>query len=537
MQRADIVAGISIAGLLLPEAVAYSGIAGLPPQHALVAAIAGCLAYALIGRSRFAIVSPTSSSAAILAASLGALAGPPELRILLATVTVGMVGLMFFAAGVARLGGLTGFVSRPVLRGFAFGLAITIILKQLPLLVGIDLHEADIFRLTLGLVAGIAQWNPVTLVVGMTALAILLALRRFPMLPGGLVVLAGGVALSMLLDLPSHGVAVVGRINVWPSLPHLAPIPWRTLSHLAELALPLVLILFAESWGTMRALALRHGDTLNPNRELSALGVANLASALVQGMPVGAGFSAGSASEAAGAASRAAGVFAAIGLAALMLLAAPLVAHLPQAVLAAVVMAALGHALDPAPLIRLWRLGKDQYVALAAAVGVLALGILNGMLFAILLSVAALIRKMAAPDFVRLGRLGDSHDFVDLARHPDAVEIRGVAIWRPMEPLFFANAERVLALIADRQAAEPEVKTVVVSLEQTFDLDSTALDALIEFDARLKMRGIMLLLARARDPVRDVLAAGGAGDLVARSSYSVEDSIARLAAKSLPGQD
>jgi MFS superfamily sulfate permease-like transporter len=528
MQRADIVAGISIAGLLLPEAVAYSGIAGLPPQHALLAAIAGSLAYAAAGRSRFAIVSPTSSSAAILAASLVALGGPPEFRVLLATVTVGLVGLLFLAAGLAKLGGFTGFVSRPVLRGFAFGLAITIILKQLPLLVGIDLHEADIFRLALGLVSRVAQWNPVTLAVGVGALAILFLLRRYPMLPGGPVVLAGGVALSMLLDLPAHGVAVVGRISVWPSLPSLAPIPWPVLSRLAELALPLVLILFAESWGTMRALALRNGDTLNPDRELSALGIANLASALVQGMPVGAGFSAGSANEAAGGKSRAAGVIAAIALALLMLLAAPLVAHLPQAVLAAVVIAALAHALDPAPLVRLWRLGKDQYVALAATIGVLAFGILDGMLFAILLSLAALVRKMAAPDFVRLGRLGDSHDFVDLARHPDAVEIAGVAIWRPMEPLFFANAERVLAMIANRQAAEPAVKTVIVSLEQSFDLDSTALDALIEFDGRMRMRGVTLLLARVRDPVRDVLAAGGAADLVARSSYSVEGSIAGL---------
>ncbi|WP_019832350.1 SulP family inorganic anion transporter [Sphingomonas sp. PR090111-T3T-6A] len=527
MKRADIVAGMSVAGLMLPEAVAYAGIAGLPPARAVLAAIAGALVYALVGRSRFAIVSPTSSSTAILAAALAAMPEDAAARGALATMAVAMAGVLFLVAGGLKLGGLTGFIARPVLRGFAFGLAITIILRQLPVLFGVGISAPDIFRLVARLVATFPQWHPVSIAVGLAALAALLLLRRVPSLPGALLVLAAGISAAYLLDLPAFGVATVGIIRPglsWPTLPMPS---FGEFARLAQMVLPLALILFAESWGTMRALALRHGDTLAPDRELGALGFANLAAAAVQGMPVGAGFSAGSASEAAGARTRATAVIAAIGLALLVLIATPLIAWLPQPVLAAVVIAALTHALEPAPLLRLWKLDRDQYVALGAAIGVIALGVLNGMLFAILLSLVAMIHKMASPQLVELGRLG-AHDFVDVARHPDAVRVPGLAVWRPAEPLFFANAERVLGGVEDRLAGATGLKGLVLSLEESFDIDSTALDALIEFDQRMTRRGWTLRLARVHDHVRDLLALAGAGALASRSSYSVDDAVASL---------
>lgn len=526
MRKGDLIAGLSVAGLMLPEAVAYAGIAGLPPQRAIFAAIAGCLVYAWVGRSRFAIVSPTSSSAAILAAALAVLPGDATQKALLATLAVGLVGLCFLVAALARLGGLTGFVSRPVLRGFAFGLAVTIILRQLPAVVGVEVPAPDLVQLSWGLVSSLPRWHANSVITGVAALLALLWLRRVPALPGAFIVLVAGIAASALLGLEQRGVAVVGAIDLTPGWPALQPLARSSVLQLVELVLPLVLILFAESWGTMRALALRHGDAIEPNRELGALGLANAAAALVQGMPVGAGFSAGSASEAAGATSRATAAIAAIGLGLLILVAAPLVALLPQPVLAAVVIAALTHALDPAPLLRLWRLGRDQYVALGAAAGVMLFGVLNGMVFAIVLSLAALLGRLATPNIVRLGRLAGSHDFVDLARHPDAVSPPGIAIWRPMVPLFFANAENVLGVIARRQAADSEARVVIVSLEESFDLDSTAAEALIEFDARMRAAGLTLLLARVRDGVRDLLVAADAADLAGRASYSVDDAVA-----------
>ncbi|MBV9843416.1 MAG: SulP family inorganic anion transporter [Sphingomonadaceae bacterium] len=526
--RGDLVAGLSVAGLMLPEAVAYAGIAGLPPARALLAAVAGSFVYALAGRSRFAIVSPTSSSAAILAAALAVVPGGLVAKGALATVAVAMTGALFLIAGALRLGGLTGFIARPVLRGFAFGLAIMIILRQLPVLAGVRVPAPDIFRLAWELIATLPAWQWPSVATGLVALTALLALRRLPAIPGAFLVLALGIAASAALDLPGHGVATVGAIDVHPSLPTLPALSAATLSRLGQIAVPLVLILFAESWGTIRALALRHGDRLAPDRELTAFGLANLAAALVQGMPVGAGFSAGSASEAAGARSRATALVAAIGLGLLVALATPLIARLPQPVLAAVVIAALTHALDPAPLRRLWTLGRDQYVALGAAAGVLIFGVLNGMLIAILLSIAALVRKLATPQLVELGRLDDGHSFVDVARHSAAARIPGVAIWRPAEPLFFANAERVLASIEGKLRDDPRPRALVLSLEESFDIDSTALDALLEFAARIGQLGIRLQLARVHDHVRDLLGRAGADALVAASSYSVDDAIAAI---------
>ena len=525
MKREDLVAGLCVAGLMLPEAVAYANIAGMPPQRAVLAAIAGCFCYALVGRSRFAIVAPTSSSAAILAATLGASSIPLADRGAVAALVVLLVGALFLVAAAARLGGLTSLISRPVLRGFAFGIAVTIIVHQLPILVGVAVPGGDIGSILGQLISAAPRWNAASLVVGGAALAALLMSRRYPAWPGAFGILALGIAAAELFDLPARHVALVGLISTaltWPSLPHLPP---GAYSQLAQFALPLVLILFAESWGTIRTLALRHGDTVDANRELGALGAANIASAFVQGMPVGAGFSAGSASEAAGAATRATAATAAAGLAALVLFAAPLIARLPQTVLAAVVIAALTHALDPRPLLRLWRLGRDQYVAIGAALGVLALGVFVGLLLAIVLSLAALIQRFATPGIARLGRVGSSHDYVDVARHPDAVAPTDVAIWRPATPLFFANAERILALIATKTRAEPGLSAIVLSLEESNDLDSTALDALIEFDRTMEESGIPVQLARLHDHVRDLLAAAGMGDLAASGTYSVDDAV------------
>jgi MFS superfamily sulfate permease-like transporter len=525
LSRADIVAGVSVAGLMLPEAVAYSGIAGLPPERALLAAIVGCIVYAVFGRSRFAVVSPTSSSAAVLAASLAALQGPLADKLFLATVLVATAGLVFLLMSLLQLGALAALISRPVLGGFAFGLAITIVLHQLPLITGVAAPGGNIFAFVHGLLADAQHWHMASIATGATALAALLVLRRWRAVPGSFLILGGGIGASWFFDLPSHGVAVVGAIPLSLSMPQIPAGGLAETIRLLPYAFPIVLILLAESWGTIRSLALRHGDAVQPNRELGALGAANLASALVQGMPVGAGFSGGAASEAAGTESRWAAVVAAVALALLVLSAGGLVARLPEPVLAAVVIAALMHALNPAPLYRLWRLGQDQYVALAATASVLFLGILDGLLIAVLLSFAIFIRRLAVAHVARLGRLGSSHTFVDVERHDDAQEIAGIAIWRPSQPLFFGNAESMLGRIAAMARAEQNIHAIVISLEETFEIDTTALDAIIEFDTAITRTGVQVLYARMHDRVRDLLRAARADAIVARSRFSVDDAV------------
>jgi MFS superfamily sulfate permease-like transporter len=522
----DMFTGFGLAGLMLPEAVAYAGIAGLPPGRALAAGVAGGVAYALVGRSRFAVVAPTSSSAAILAAALVGLAGAgitdPAQAAAATTLLVALVGVMFLGLAAFRLGSLSGFISRPVLRGFALGLAITIIARQMPKLFGVSVASGPVWQVLRDLAWAAPHWNLPSLLLGIAALSALIALRRVPHWPGALMVIVAGLALAMTFDPVAWGVALAGPVAL--SWPDLALPPLDLLPRLAQLAAPIALILYAESWGTMRTLALRAGDTLDPNRELGALGWANLASALAQGMPVGAGFSAGNANAAAGAQSRLAALVGAVALGALALWAAPLIARLPEPVLAAVVIAALTHALSPAPILRLIRLRRDHWVAIAAALGVLGLGVLSGMLAAIALSIATLLYDLAHPSISELGRVGTGHDFIDIARHGEACPLPGVAIYRPNAPLIFANAESVLAAITARAMASA-APVIVLSLEESNDIDTTALDALSEFVAARAQAGQRVVLARAHDRLRDMLVAAGMSSLAQGSTYSVADAV------------
>ena len=543
----DLLAGLAVAGLMVPEAVAYAGIAGLAPGRALVAAVAGGLVYGLLGGSRLAIVSPTSSSAAILAASLGSLGlgsmGPGSMgpgaasADGLATALTLCVGALLFGFAAFRLGGLAAFVSRPVLRGFALGLAITIILRQLPTLAGVTVSHHGLAGLLADLLRQRAVWHWHSLGLGALALLALTLLRRIPGAPGPLLVMGGGVALAVLADLPALGIALAGPAPL--VLPGLAPsgltgsglgldLPteFATWARLVQWAVPLALILFAESWGTVRSLALDSADPLLPNRELGALGLANCLAGAAHGMPVGAGFSAGMANRGAGATSRRAALVASLAVLGLALFAQGLIARIPQPVLAAVVISALTHALAPGPLLRLFRLGRDQWVGVGAALGVLGLGVLYGMLAAIALSLGELLYRLSHPALSTLGRVGDGHDFVDRARHPEAGFIPGVLIVRPDAPLFFANAETALGAIR-RSAARGGVHTVILSLEESDDIDSTALEALTEFAAGLGQAGQRLLLARTHDRVREVLEAGGLAELARNSTFSVADAVAR----------
>lgn len=521
-------AGLSIAGLLLPEAVAYAAIAGLPPDRAIIAAIVGCLAYALAGQSRSAIVAPTSSSAAMLAATLAAIPGDAAARDAFATSVVLMTGGLFVLASLFRLGGLTGFISRPVLRGFSFGLAVTIILHQLPDLLGIHASGTNLASFLADLFRQLPQGRPSVVALGCLALALLLFLRRWTWFPGPLLVMLAGLLLGHFMELEKLDILTVGRIDFAPALPGLDLLPPAIYAELGRYSLPLVLILFAESWGTVRSLGLRDGGDLRADRELLAFGLANLASGLLRGMPVGAGFSAGSAAQAAGASNRLAGAFAALSVGLMVLFAGHAIETMPRAIPAAVVIAALVHALDPKPFLRLWKIGRDNYLAMGTAAGILVFGVLNGMLLAVVLSLVAMLRRLSHPHVARLARLPESRDYVDAARHPDAQLPVGLVILRPAAPLFYANADTVLSAVARMALEEPLARNVVLSLEESFDLDTTALDQLVDFDRRLSGSGRVVAYARVHDHVRDLMQRAGEDGLLMRCHYSVDDAVRAL---------
>ncbi|SCK35883.1 Sulfate permease, MFS superfamily [Variovorax sp. HW608] len=530
-RAADWVAGLSIAGLLLPEAVAYSGIAGLPPQAGVIALLVGLVIYGLLGSSRFAIVSATSSSAAVLlAATTSAAQGDLALRIALGTGIVVLAGVFFLIAAAARLGAVSNLIAKPVLRGFALGLALTIVVKQMPKVVDVQPAHGDFLRLTWELAASIGRWNFAGLAMAATGVALLQGLGRWRAtraVPAALLVIAAGIALDLAGVCRQWGIDAVGPIEIRltaPSLPELSRELWL---RMGELAFAMALILYAESYGSIRTFALRHGDSVSANRDLMALGAANLVSGLFQGMPVGAGFSATSANEAAGAQTRAAGLIAGgvVLLAAIALL--PWIAHTPEPLLAAIVIHAVGHTLNPGSLRPYFSWRRDRLIALVAFVAVLLLGVLDGLLAAIGVSLLLLLRGMSADRVSWLGRLGDSHDFVDIARHPEARVPPGMQIARPEMPLFFGNVEPVFARIQSQLEQAPDLHHVVLSLEESADLDGTSTEALCDFAAHVRQRGAQLILARVKDSVRDLLAKVRSDDLppTAYAAWSVDDAV------------
>ncbi|PMS23118.1 hypothetical protein C0Z18_02575 [Trinickia dabaoshanensis] len=502
----DVLAGMSIAGLLLPEAVAYAGIANMPPQAGLVALLAGLTVYALLGRSRFAIVSSTSSSAAVLAATVNAQAGGGAAQLAYAAALVAATGFLFALAGFARLGGMSDFVAKPVLRGFAFGLAFTIVVKQLPSILGVSSHYGDVPRMAFDLARQALAWNVHSVALGGAALAILFALGRRARIPATLVVIVLGIGAGYFIDWHRWGIAVVGAIDVRDvhvGLPAFARTQWV---QTAELAFALMLILYAESYGSIRSFALKHGDEMSANRDLVALGGANVVSGLLQGMPVGAGYSATSANEAAGAQTRWAGLVAAIVVGLIVAFLRPELARIPEPVLAAIVIYAVSHSLHPDAFRPYWVWRRDRLTAIAALAGVLVLGVLHGLLVAIGVSLLLTLRDFSEPMVSVLGRLRDSHDFVDLSTHADARPVDSIMILRPEAPLFFANADRVLSEVRKLIAAQASTPaTVMLSLEETPDVDGTAIEALRIFAAELRAHGQRLLLVRLKPRVLEVL--------------------------------
>jgi sulfate permease, SulP family len=522
----DVLAGLSIAGLLLPEAVAYSGVATLPPQAGVIALFAGLLCYGLIGRSRFAIVTATSSSAAVLASAMLALgANTIAERVALASLLVVGTGLAFTLCGSLRLGTMSNLIARPVLRGYAFGLALVIAVKQWPTLVHWHAQSSSFFPLLGELSRNLAAWHLPSLYCGLAALAGLFLLERIPRLPGALVVIIASIAAAPALA--AHGVVLTGPIHLALAAPQFVlPQASRWLP-LAEFSVALMFILYAESYGSIRTFALKHDEGVQPNRDLLALGIANVLSGLFQGTPVGAGYSGSSANEAAGAQSRFAGLCAAAVVLLLVLLFLRWIERIPEPVLAAIVIHAVSKSLRLGVFGNYVRWQRDRLVAAAAVLAVMFFGVLNGLLAAIAFSIVMLLRELASPRLSVLGRVG-AHDYVSLERFPDALTVPGMLIVRPEEPLFFANAEPLLTQLRERVMAQPAVKLVVLSLEESPDLDSTALETLGEFCAWLTQRGGQLRVARLKDRAREALARAGLAQLPAGAlDYSSVDDAVR----------
>jgi high affinity sulfate transporter 1 len=511
--RADVIAGIALAGLLVPEGMAYAGIAGVPPQMGLYAAMAGMFVYAIFGTSRQLAVTSTSSSAAMLAALVASFAASDPARyVLLASGVTIAVGLIFLLGGLLKLGAVSEFISKPVLKGFVFGLALTIMVKQAHKLMGISNGQGNFFHLLWHVITSLKEASLWTCAVGAAAIAVMFLLSVFaPRVPSALVVLVLGVVSVSWFGLKEHGVEVVGTIQAgMPSL-KLPRIGEDDLANVFVGAIGIVLVLTAEALAAARTFAAKHEYEINPNQELCAMGAANIASGMFGGIIVGGGMSGTAANDSGGARTQlstiASSIFVGLTLAYLL----PLIRNLPEAVLGAIVVHAVAHLVDIDTLKYYARLGSGSFWgALVALLGVLQMGILKGLIFAVGITLVVLMRKLSTPQDSILGRLSDTGNFVDVNRHPEAEQIPHLLIFRPNGMLFFANANRIRNHLREltNPAAGP-FRAVLINLEASPEIDVTSLEMLEQLQGELQKIGVVLYFARITDRVRDLFDRSG----------------------------
>jgi sulfate permease, SulP family len=521
--RGDVIAGLTVWAVLVPEALAYASIAGVSPVVGLYAAPGALILYAAFGSSKHLVVGPMAATAALSAAAVGTVAAGNNGRFAALTATLAITtGILALAAGLARLGFLANFISEPVLKGFIVGLALTIIIGQVPKLLGIEKGSGDFFEQLWDVISrlGDSQWR--TVVVGFLSLAVVLVLRRVaPIVPAPLVAVALGILAVYALNLQHHGVKIVGHIDSGLPSFGLPSVPAKDYLKLTGSAVGVMLVGFAEGLGAAKTYAARNGYQVSPNRELIGLGTANLAAGLSSGMVVNGSLSKTAVNGSAGAKTQMSGLVVAVLTILTLLFLTGLFEDLPEATLGAVVIAALIELVDISALRALYRtytarLGQiygpaaraDFIAAVAAMLGVLIFDTLPGLFIGIAVSLLLLLYRVSRPNVAVLGQVPGTTQWADIAQHPEDQTVPGVAILRVESGVFFANADHVRVTINEAAAAEG-VHAVVLDAETVPFVDVTAARMLDELTADLRRRGVRLVIARDVGQVRDVLASSG----------------------------
>ena len=507
---ADMIAGLTLWGMVVPEAMAYAGLAGLPPQVGLYTLAAALLVYAVFGSSRHLTVQATSATAALMASTLavyGATVADPQAYMLYATGLVLVVAAVFLVAGMLRLGFVTQFLSKPVMDGFITGLAIFIAVGQLNKLFGVPKGDGNTIDKLLAVIRELPNANWVTFAVGAAALVLLFLLPRLnKRIPAGLFVLFGSILVSAALDLEGrYGVEVVGVLPAGlPSLsfPDVSSIP------LMELVLPaigILLVSYSESLGVAREFADKHHYEVDPNQELRALGVVNLASGLVGGQLAAGSMSASAVKEAAGGRSQMANLVTWVAALITLLFLTPLFADLPEAVLAALIIHAVWHIIAERKLQKVRLYSRAEFwLGVLALAGVLLIDVLEGMIIGLVASLLLVIYQSSRPHVAVMGRApGLPGAFGSLDRHADYTPVPGVLIVRMDAPMYYANAltvrDHVRGLVAD---SEPPAKAIILDFAAQDDLDYTTAEMLAELVKELRESGIRVVTTDVHTPVQ-----------------------------------
>ena len=510
----DIVAGVTLAAYAIPVSLAYATLAGLPPQVGIYGYLLGGLGYALFGSSRQLAVGPTSAISLMIAATVGAMTEGDALRYAqiasLAAFTVAALGLI---AWLLRLSVLVKLISNSILVGFKAGAGLTIAMTQLPSLLGVKGGGHNFFERAFLLAGQLGQLQYLVLLIGLIALGLIVFGERWlPGKPVALGVVALSIAAATLLGLPALGVPITGDIPA--GLPTLAGPALRLQDEegIVPLAAGCLLLAYIEGVSAARAFAEKHGYSLDPRQELLGIAAANIAAAFAQGYPVAGGLSQSAVNDKAGARTPLALVFASATLALCLLFLTGLLENLPKAVLAAVVLTAVYGLLDFPALFRMWRVNRlDFFAAAIALVGVLLLGILQGILLAALASILLLLARLSSPHVAFLGRVPGTDSFSDMDRHPENEPLSGVLVFRPEASLIYVNADAVLQAVLDR-LNDPKIapiRMVVCDLSAAPYLDLGGSRMLHELHAELAARSTTLRIVGAHGTSRDLLRAEG----------------------------
>jgi high affinity sulfate transporter 1 len=507
----DIVAGVVLATMLVPVGIAYAVASGVPGIYGLYATIVPLLAYALFGPSRILVLGPDSSLAAVILGVIFPLSGGDPVRaVALAGMMAVVSGIVCILAGVARLGFVTELLSKPIRYGYMNGIALTVLISQLPKLFGLSIDGdgplRELWAIGEAILVGRTNWT--AFAIGGGTLAVILLLKNSRRLPGVLIAVVGATAAVGVLDLDTRAnVSVLGPLP--QGLPAFA-IPWITSADIVPVLIggcAIALVSFADTSVLSRAYAARTRSNVDPNQEMVGLGAANLAAGFFQGFPISSSASRTPVAEAAGARTQLTGVVGAL-IVALLLVAAPnLLQHLPTAALAAVVIASAVGLFEIADLARIFRIQRWEFwLSIVCFVAVAVLGVIPGIGLAIAIAVIEFLWDGWRPHSAVLGRAEEVQGYHDITRYPDARQIPGLVLFRWDAPLFFANAElfkeRVLAAAARSPAP---VRWVVVAAEPVTSVDVTAADVLSELDHYLREAGIELCFAELKDPVKDKL--------------------------------
>jgi high affinity sulfate transporter 1 len=509
--RHDLVAGLVMTTMLVPVGIAYAEASGIPGINGLYATIVPLLAYALFGPSRILVLGPDSALAAvILAVVLPLSAGNPDRAVAIGGMIAMVSGVVCVAAGLARLGFITELLSKPIRYGYMNGIALTVLLSQIPKLLGFSINGGGPLRQVQEIAAKIAagNTNATALAIGAGVLALILVLKQWPRIPGILIAVVAATVVVGRLDLAARaGVSVLGPLP--QGLPSPG-VPFASVESLVPIltgGLAVALVSFADTSVLSRTYAARLRTPVDPNQEMIGLGLANLATAFFKGFPISSSSSRTPVAEAAGARTQLTGVVGALAIAVLLMVAPDLLQYLPNTALAAVVIASAIGLFEVSDLRRIYRIQRWEFwLSMTCFVAVAVFGAIPGIALAIVIAVIEFLWDGWRPHSAVLGRVDDVKGYHDITRHPRARQIPGLVLFRWDAPLFFANAEffhdRVMNAVA---SATAPVRWLVVAAEPVTSVDVTAADVLSELDESLHAAGVELCFAEMKDPVKDKL--------------------------------